>query len=605
MKHIELLAPAKNLQNGIIAIKAGADAVYIGASKFGARAKVGNNLDDIKELVDFAHLFNAKVYVTVNTILDDNELIEAKQLINKLYENNVDAIIIQDMGILELSLPPIPLYASTQMHNSSLDKINFLQSKGFDRVILPREFSLSEIKNISDNTSIHLEAFCHGALCVSYSGQCYLSYKNGGRSANRGECAQPCRKKYSLVDSTGKYIVKDKYLLSLKDLNLSMHLEKMINAGVSSFKIEGRLKDANYIKNVVSFYREQMDIAINKTNSVKSSSGILFRDFEPDVNKTFNRSYTTYFLNNKIKNVASLNSPKNIGETIGKITKIVEKKLYVNHNLTINNGDGITVYNKGELIGTNVNNSGVDFIEPNNISIFKLGDVVYRNYDKSFNDILEKSNIERKLAVFLTVTSDEKYIDFKIEDELGYSAKLSVNNDFEDAREQDKAKFIIQKQLSKLGDTVFQLEKININLKKMPFIPVGQLNSIRRNLIDDLIESKLQNYQNVEALIKEETFNYPAETVDYRANIYNQKARDFYQKHKVNVSQMAVETGISLNDREVMISKYCILCQLNICKKNKAGSEFVEPYFLVDETNYRYKLNFNCKECKMSVINSR
>ena len=298
MRHTELLAPAKDKQTAITAIKSGADAVYIGAVNFGARQAAGNSLDDIKEVVDFAHKFYVKVHVTINTILTDEELLQAKELIKKLYEIGVDAIIVQDTGIIKLAirgeLPPIPIHASTQCDNRTLQKAKFFDETGVSRVILARELSLEEIKTICDSVDCEIETFIHGALCVSYSGQCYLSQSIGGRSANRGECAQPCRKKYTLIDEDGNIIAKDKHLLSLKDFNASKYLTNLVDAGVKSFKIEGRLKDENYVKNVVAFYRQELDKISEKT-----SSGTVFTDFIPDVKKSFNRGFTTYFLNGR------------------------------------------------------------------------------------------------------------------------------------------------------------------------------------------------------------------------------------------------------------------------------------------------------------------
>ena len=320
---IELLSPAKNLETGIAAINCGADAVYIGAPKFGARAAAGNSIADIAKLVLYAHNFFAKVYVTINTLLFDNELEEARKTVDELYLSGVDAIIFQDMALLEMDLPPIPLFASTQTHNYKLERIKFLDQLGINRIILARELSLEQIKEIRQNTSAELEFFVHGALCVCLSGQCYLSHALTGRSANRGECAQPCRMKYTLTDKSGKVIVKDKYLLSLKDLNLSEHLNKLISAGISSFKIEGRLKDAAYVKNITAYYRTLIDdILENKTVYKRASSGKSLFTFSPDPNKTFNRGYTEYFLTDHEKSRANIDTPKSMGEFLGSIKKL-------------------------------------------------------------------------------------------------------------------------------------------------------------------------------------------------------------------------------------------------------------------------------------------
>ena len=324
-KTIELLAPAKDKKTAFAAIDCGADAVYIGSPRFGARVNASNSLDDIKEVVEYAHMFRVKVYVTINIIMSDDELKEAVELIYQLYDIGVDALIVQDMGLLECKLPPIKLFASTQCHNSTLKKVKFLEKTGFSRVILARELSLEEIREIASNTGIEIETFVHGALCVSYSGQCYMSYAIGGRSANRGECAQPCRKKYSLVDSEGVVVAKDKHLLCLRDLNFSSDIKDLIDAGVSSFKIEGRLKDEDYIKNVVGFYRRKIDEVIANTEYERSSSGYSVPGFEPDVSKTFNRGYCEYFLHGRNKNITSFDTPKSRGEYARRVKEAYEK----------------------------------------------------------------------------------------------------------------------------------------------------------------------------------------------------------------------------------------------------------------------------------------
>ncbi len=347
---IELLAPAKDKTTAIAAINAGADAVYIGFLKFGARKQAGNSIEDIKELVEYANVYRAKIYVTLNTIYKNEEIKEVVKTVYDLYDIGVSGIIVQDMGILEHKLPPIKIFASTQCHNNTLEKVKFLEKSGFDRVILPREFSLEQIKNITDNTEIEIETFIHGALCVSYSGQCYLSYAIGGRSANRGECAQPCRKKYSLYSNDGKLIEKDRYLLSLKDLNLSDRIEDLINAGVTSFKIEGRLKDENYVRNVVSYYRKKIDEVLKKYDLSKSSVGFSSPEFEPTPEKSFNRGFTEFFIDGKRKDFCTKYYSKSIGEFIGKITKISKNNFTVSGQ-KLNNGDGICFLNdKNELM---------------------------------------------------------------------------------------------------------------------------------------------------------------------------------------------------------------------------------------------------------------
>ena len=370
---IELLAPAKDKICAITAINYGADAIYIGANNFGARKNASNTLDDIKEIIDYAHKFNVKVFITINTVLFDDELEQAQNLIKKLYEIKADAIIIQDMGLLELDLPPISLHSSTQCHNSTTEKVQFLEKIGFERAILARELSIEEIKEIAQKTSIEIETFIQGALCVSYSGQCYLSYAIGGRSANRGECAQPCRKKYSLIDKNGKFIAKNQHLLCLKDFNASDYLEELIDAGVSSFKIEGRLKDENYIKNTVSFYRQKLDEIIAKKGLKRASIGISKIDFEPNLNKTFNRGFCSYFLTGRNNEITSFATPKNQGEFIGTIAE-TKKHCFKIKGEKINKNDGISFFDeKNELCGTKIEKIENNWLFPNSMEKIKKG----------------------------------------------------------------------------------------------------------------------------------------------------------------------------------------------------------------------------------------
>ncbi|MDD2279742.1 MAG: U32 family peptidase, partial [Bacteroidales bacterium] len=385
-KKVELLSPVKNLEVGIAAINHGADAVYIGFKQFGARAAAGNSLVDIERLVKYAHLFNAKVYVTLNTILYDNELDEVQALINTLYLIGVDAIIIQDMGILEMDLPPIALHASTQAHNKSIEKIKFLEQVGISRVVLARELSIADIEQISAKSNIELEVFIHGALCVSYSGQCYLSHAITGRSANRGECAQPCRSTYDLVDEHGNIIAKNKHLISLKDLNQSQNIPALLEAGVTSLKIEGRLKDIDYVKNITAHYRKIIDSVLATDKNYKNaSSGKVSLSFMPDPERTFNRGYSTYFANNRGKGLASLNTQKSIGKKLGKVTSSAEGWFEIDGNEVISNNDGLCYFSNDEnLIGVKVNNVVGKRIQLNGKEAISIGTTIFRNYDHRF-----------------------------------------------------------------------------------------------------------------------------------------------------------------------------------------------------------------------------
>ena len=584
LKKTELLAPAKDLETGIIAIKSGADAVYIGASSFGARNLAGNNLDDIEKLVNFAHKFNVKIHVTVNTILTDKEIIEAKDLIEKLYKIGVDAIIVQDMGLINLAikgkLPPIVLHASTQCDNRTPEKVKFLEDIGFSRVILARETSIEKIKEICKNTKTEIETFVHGALCVSYSGQCYLSCSIGGRSANRGECAQPCRKKYTLLDDKGNIIEKDKYLLSLKDFNASGFLPYLVKSGVKSFKVEGRLKDKNYVKNVIAFYRKELDKVSEKT-----SSGKIFFDFEPNVKKSFNRDFTTYFLE-KRQECYNLSSPKMKGEYIGKVIKSGEGWFILDKKEKINSQDGICYFTDNELNGCLVNKTENNKIYINKKTVIKTGTKTYRNFDSSFDKILTNSKITRKIGVKFELKNNIlKAVD---EDE-------NISEIFIKTKEipQNKEKNIenIKKQLSKTGESDFYVEDIKV--ENPPFLPISVINELRRNILEKLIEKRITNYKTE----KQKPLNYKKyvkEFADYHENIHNKEAEEFYKNCGCIIVENSLESTRNFNGKELMRTKHCLKYAFNMCKSPK-------KLFLKDEKGKLYELSFDCKNCEMII----
>lgn len=602
MTQIELLAPAKDLDCGISAIKSGADAVYIGAPLFGARKAAGNSLDDIRELIPFAHKYYAKVYITINTILNDDDLIKAKKLIEELYEIKADGIIIQDTGLLELDLPPIPLIASTQMHNTCKEKIKFLEQVGIKRAILARELSLEEIKEIHDHTNIELEAFIHGSLCVSYSGQCYMSYAIGGRSGNKGQCAQPCRKKFTLQDSTGKIIANDRYLLSLKDMNRENYIEEMIKAGISSFKIEGRLKGSDYIKNVVSYYRIKIDEALNTLNLKKSSSGKSYINFTPDLNKTFNRDYTTYFLKERSKDIASPNTPKAMGEYIGVITEITGKSFQLKTSKSLNNGDGICFFNKNnDLVGTIINKVNKNFVVPETIKHLQKGTRIFRNNDVEFQKTLKNAKIERFIDVEFTLSNEGKIITLTAIDENGNTASDKMTTTGEIANNKDLLISNIEKQLSKLNSTEFKASKININLSEYYFILLKDLNELRRNSITQLINERLNNYKQETGAIIKNNVPFPVQELDYSANIYNKQAQEFYKRHNIEKIELAAETIGDMTGKKVMTTKHCLKYQYDLCFKHKKTQDIKEPLYLVDEENKFYELKFNCDQCVMEI----
>lgn len=602
MSKIELLAPAKDLECAKSAIMCGADAVYIGAKNFGARKAAGNNLDDIKELIEFTHKYYARTYITVNTILNNDEILEAKKLIDQLYELGADAIIIQDLGLLELNLPPVPLIASTQMHNNSLEKIRFLEQVGFKRVILARELTLVQIKEIADNVKIELEAFVHGSLCVSYSGQCYLSYAIGGRSGNRGECAQPCRNLYSLQDKEGTIIAKDQHLLSLKDLNLSDNIERMLQSGITSFKIEGRLKDSNYVKNVVSYYRQKIDRALSKLNLKKSSSGESSIDFVPNLNKTFNRGYTTYLLKGRNDKIASPFTCKSLGEPIGKV-KQVEKYCFILKTATpLNNGDGICFFDSNNhLQGTTIQKVQGNKIFPKDLKEIKTDTLIYRNLDNKFLKALKNAKIERFITIKLSVTQKNTELILHAIDEDNVEACSKITLKTELAKDSEMMLNNLKKQLTKLGDSEFKASEIDINLEKIYFMPIKDINELRRTTIELLKKNRSASRPKDIIHIVPDDVLYPYQEVDFSANVYNDYAVAFYKRHGVRKIELAAETKKDLSAQKVMTTKLCLKYEYGFCPKQSSGKSVKEPLYLVDKMNKLYRLSFDCVNCQMEI----
>ncbi len=603
-REIELLAPAKDKQTAISAINAGADAVYIGYSKFGARKQAGNSIEDIAEVIEYAHVYRAKVYVTLNTIYTDDELKEVVEVIHKLYEIGTDAVIVQDMGILNSNLPPIKIFASTQCHNNNVEKIKFLEEIGIERVILPRELSLYEIENISENSNIELEAFIHGALCVSYSGQCYFSLANGGRSANRGECAQPCRKKYSLVSKDGKIIAKNKYLLSLKDLNLSKHLKSLIQAGVSSFKIEGRLKDETYVKNVVSFYRKKLDEILKELNMEKSSKGETTYSYIPDVKKSFNRGFTDFFAEGKRKDFCTLNYVKSLGEQIGHVKSVSEKYFTLDRN-TLNNGDGICFFDgNNELIGTLIQKVEGEKIYPKSINNIKKGTKIFRNLNKLFNNELLKNNAKRKILIDANLEINKNSIILTLKDEENNNVTEIYREDFTKSEDNHNSEEFVKKYIQRTGNTEFEIKNLLIKNDKNFFVPPSILNEIRRKSIQELQLVRKNNYKKDIQNKKIKPAKYPYNELDYSSNVYNSEAEDFYNKCGTKVTEKAAESLSSLDGKTLMTTKHCIKYTLGLCKKYFSDvKNFKEPLFLTDENNKKYELNFDCKNCIMLIKN--
>ncbi|MBK3519215.1 peptidase U32 family protein [Carboxylicivirga marina] len=599
---IELLSPAKDINCGMAAINHGADAVYIGGPGFGARKNAGNTLADIETLIKYAHLFGVKIYVTLNTLLFEHELDAANKLIHDVYNIGADAIIIQDMGLLETNLPPIPIHASTQTDNRTADKVKFLENVGFEQVVLARELSLEQIKDIREVTTVPLEYFIHGALCVCYSGQCYMSAAINNRSANRGECAQPCRLKYSLKDKNGASIYKDKHLLSLKDLNLTSHIEALIDAGISSFKIEGRLKDVDYVANVTAHYRQVIDkILSRKPEYTRASSGYSKASFEPNTNKSFNRSFTSYFVNGREKGIWSIDSPKSIGEKIGTVKRIAKDHFTLNSSVKISNGDGLSFFTKHkELSGTKVNKVEGDKIYPTNLKGIHQGLTLYRNYDKAFSDAVNKNSTSRKIAVDIDFTERENEFVLSIVDTDQLKTSITCSLSPSSANNPERALAQIQTQISKLGSTIFHPENVNISLSNDWFFQAKELNNARRLLIEQHELKRQNHFKSEKSYFEPNSFPFPKDELNFTANIVNKKAQQFYERHGVKKSDWGFEKDATIKNAELMRTKHCLLYMNNQCLKDYPEARKLLPLTLYNKKD-SYQLEFDCKNCEMIV----
>lgn len=601
-RRIELLAPAKDLTCGIEAINHGADAVYIGAPKFGARAAAGNSLDDIRTLCDYAHLYNIRIYVALNTILREDELQEAEQLIWQLYQVGADALIVQDMGITRLNLPPIPLHASTQTDNRTPEKVKFLEAAGFTQVVLARELSLNEIRQISEQTTVPLEVFVHGALCVSYSGQCYLSAALSGRSANRGECAQYCRLPYSMVDANGTEIVHDKHLLSLKDMNRSEQLEALLDAGVSSLKIEGRLKDVTYVKNITAYYRKKLDTILSRRSEYsRASAGKSTYDFEPVAEKSFNRGFTPFFLHERTNDITAFNTPKSLGEPVGTVKELKGNSFTVAGVKQLNNGDGLVFFNnRGELEGFRVNRVEANRVFPLDMPDIKPKTPLYRNFDQVFEKQLAKPSAERKLSVKIEFLDNAFGFTLVMEDETGARVMLTEPFTKELARRDQSDN--IRTQLSKLGNTPFEASEVVVQMSENWFVPSSLLADMRRKAVEKLQADRAIRYRRELARKVEpaKEIPFPERQLTYLGNVSNSRATAFYKAHGVESVAEAFELKPE-KDVPLMFTKHCLRYSMGWCPTyQKQKSPYKEPYYLLYKDT-RLRLQFDCKRCQMLV----
>ena len=610
-RHLELLSPAKNAEFGIEAINHGADAVYIGGPAYGARAKAPNTVEDIARLVTHAHRFNAEVFVALNTIFHDNELEGAREIVYQLYDAGVDALIVQDMGLMEMDLPPIQLHASTQTDIRTVEKAKFLDQVGFSQIVLARELDLKTIQQISDATTCNLEFFVHGALCVAFSGQCFISHAHTGRSANRGECSQECRLPYRLEDSQGRVIGNDKHYLSMKDNDQSANLRALISAGISSFKIEGRYKDLPYVKNATAHYRQLLDeILLDMPEYAKTSSGITTFSFTPQPEKTFNRSATDYFVNGRQADIGAFDTPKFSGEEVGKVTKVAKDSFEVDSQIELHNGDGLCFFDvHKELVGMRINTVEGKRLTPNEMpEDMRRGMTLYRNRDHAFMRLLEKDSATRKMPVEMHFYETTDGFALSVTDSDGLSATALCQVEKQSAQQVQKAEASLRENLAKLGSTDFVVNAISFDLSQAWFVPASIINALRRDAIEQLTAVRIASYQRPEKRMPANPpAVYPEDTLSYLANVYNKKARAFYEKHGVKMIAAAYEANQELDEVPLMITKHCLRFSHGMCPKEAKGvigvqgTVTAEPMTLING-NDRFTLKFDCKPCEMHVM---
>ena len=621
---LELLAPARDADIGIEAVNHGADAVYIGGPSFGARAAASNEIADIARLVEHAHRFNARVFTTLNTILRDDELEPARQQVWQMYDAGVDALIIQDMGLLELDLPPVQLHASTQTDIRTPEKARFLQDVGLSQIVLARELDLGEIATIRAATrpETTLEFFVHGALCVAYSGQCYISHAHTGRSANRGDCSQACRLPYQVTDMEGRIVAHDKHVLSMKDNNQSANLEALIDAGIRSFKIEGRYKDMGYVKNITAHYRTLLDALIERRPQFsRSSSGRTTFAFTPDPEQNFNREFTDYFVGGRRDDIGAFDTPKNPGLPIGYVSKAGDKWVELQTDspgTVLNNGDGLCYYTlQKDLAGLAINRAekvgeGAWRVFPKDpLASFKdlrVGTLVNRNRDMSWNRVLDKPSSERRIGVWLRLDETAEGFSLTLTDEDGHSAMVEAAHAREPAKDAAKAEATLREHLGKLGTTPFAAMGISLDLTQSWFVPASFVNALRRDAVAALEATRAAAYRRPpRAQAVEPPATHPEDTLTYLANVYNHKARDFYAKHGVQVIAAAYESHEETGEVSLMITRHCVRYSLSLCPKQAKGVTGVQgtvraaPLTLINGSE-KLTLRFDCKACEMHVV---
>jgi collagenase-like PrtC family protease len=620
---IELLAPARDADIGIEAINHGADAVYIGGPAFGARDKAPNSIEDLARLVKHAHRYHARIYVTLNTILRDDELDTARHQAWDLYNAGIDALIVQDMGLLQIDLPPIQLHASTQCDTRTPEKARFLQDAGFSKIILARELDLQQIRAVRalvDRAT--LEFFIHGALCVAYSGQCFISHAHTGRSANRGSCSQECRLPYTVTDSQGRVIAHEKHVLSIKDNDQSANLAALVDAGVRSFKVEGRYKDMGYVKNVTAHYRRLIDALLEgRPDWHATSSGRTTFMFTPDPQRNFNRGASDYFVNGRTDDLGNFDTPKHAGLPLGFVVRVGKADVDIELDDAagaISNGDGLTYYTlQNDLMGLQVNTAqplgGRQWrIVPNEpIAQYKdlrAGTAISRNRDTAWDRLLAKKSAERRIGVTMHVTDTADGFALGVRDADGIHARATIKQDKQPAQYAAKVEPMLREHLGKLGNTPFVLERLAIAFGQPWFAPASALNALRRDAIAALEAARAAALQRPpRAVPAEPPVPYPGDALTYLANVYNHKAHDFYAKHGVQIIDAAYESHQELGDVSLMITKHCVRWSLSLCPKQAKGVTGVQGTIRAEPLTMTsggdtLTLRFDCKPCEMHVV---
>lgn len=622
--HLELLSPARDVHIAREAILHGADAVYIGGPSFGARHNACNEVADIAQLVEFARRFHARVFVTINTILHDDELEPARALIHQLYDAGVDALIVQDMGVMELDIPPIELHASTQTDIRTLERAKFLDQAGFSQLVLARELDLKQIRTIADHTDAAIEFFIHGALCVAFSGQCNISHAQTGRSANRGDCSQACRLPYTLKDDQGRVVAFEKHLLSMKDNNQSANLSALVDAGVRSFKIEGRYKDMGYVKNITAYYRQRLDgILENRPDLARASSGRTDHFFVPDPDKTFHRGSTDYFVTDRKIDIGAFDSPTFTGLLVGNVEKVNKRDLLVVTQEPLSNGDGLNVLVKREVVGfrANIAEPKGEFeedgekryryrVEPNEMpeGLFRLrpNHPLSRNLDHNWQQALQKTSSERRIGLSWVATLREERLELTATSEEGITASVALEGPFGAANKPEQALEQLHDLLGQLGTTMYHADAVELDAPQAFFIPNSQLKALRREAIEALTAARVAAHpRGGRKPVAVPPPVYPEAHLSFLYNVYNQKARDFYHRYGVQLIDAAYEAHEEAGEVPVMITKHCLRFSFNLCPKQAKGVTGVRtkvaPMQLVhgDEV---LTLKFDCKPCEMHVV---